>query len=52
MVKRKDKNLIRTIQESKDIRVNDPCLNMNIGKYHLPHIWDEVLFNTPGCRLK
>ena len=23
-------------------------LNQNIGKYKLNHIWDRVLFNTPG----
>ena len=25
------------------ITVNDPILNRNLGKYQLPHIWDEVL---------
>ena len=34
------------------IRVNNPSLNKNIGKYHLPHIWDEVLFNIPELKLK
>ena len=38
--------LMRTIKEALYIRVNNPSLNRNIGKYHLPHIWDEVLFNT------
>ena len=28
----------------------DPSLNRNIGKYHLPHIWDEVLFNMPELK--
>ena len=28
------------------IRVNNPSLNRKIGKYHLPHIWDEVLLNN------
>ena len=41
-----DQNLMRTIKEAMYIRVNDSSLNRNIGKYHLPHIWDEVLFNT------
>ena len=40
----------RTIKESAYIRVNNPTLNQNIGKYNLNHIWDRVLFNTP--RLK
>ena len=34
------------------IRVNDKFLNGNIGKFLLPHIWDEVLFNTPALNLK
>ena len=27
---------------------NNPTLYQNIGKYNLSHIWDRVLFNTPG----
>ena len=26
-------------------------LNRNIGKYNLNHIWDRVLFNTPGLKI-
>ena len=37
----------RTIKESIFIRVNNPTLNQNIGKYNPSHIWDRVLFNTP-----
>ena len=33
-------------------RVNDQSLNRNIGKYNLPHIWDEVLVNTAELILK
>ena len=33
-----DQNLMRTIKEALYIRVNNPFLNRNIGKYHLPHI--------------
>ena len=33
------------------IRVNNPSLNKNIGKYHLPHIWDEVLHNISELKL-
>ena len=47
-----DQNLSRTIKEALYIRVNNPSLNKNIGKYHLPHIWDEVLLNTPELKLK
>ena len=46
IVGREDHNLTRAIKEALFIRVNDPSLNRNIGKYHLPHIWDEVLNTT------
>ena len=52
IVGREDQNLMRTIKEALYIRVNDPSLNRNIGKYHLPHVWDEVLFNIPELKLK
>ena len=51
IVGREDQNLIRTIKEALYIRVSNPSLNKNIGKYHLPHIWDEVLFNTSELKL-
>ena len=47
-----DQNLSRAIKEALYIRVNNPSLNKNIGKFHLPHIWDEVLFNTSELKLK
>ena len=34
------------------IRVNNPTLNRNIGKFNLPHIWYRVLLKTPGLNLK
>ena len=46
IVGRENQNLSRAIKEALYIRVNNPSLNRNIGKYHLPHIWDEVLLNT------
>ena len=46
IVGREDQNLTRAIKEALFIRVNDPSLNRNIDKYHLPHIWDEVLHIT------
>ena len=52
IVGREDQNLCRWIKEALFIRVNNPCLNKNIGKYHLPHIWDEVLHNTSELKLK
>ena len=52
IVDRGDYNLARSINEAIFIRVNDPSLNRNIGKYQLPHIWDEVLMNSFELRLK
>ena len=50
---RENQNLMRTIKEALYIRVNNPFLNRNIGKYHLPHIWvfpsTTCSFNT--CQL-
>ena len=52
IVGREDLNQMRTIKEALYIKVNDPSLNRNVGKYHLPHVWDEVLFNTSELKLK
>ena len=52
IVGREEQNLMRAIKEALYIRVNNPSLNRNIGKHHLPHIWDEVLFNTSELKLK
>ena len=52
IVGREDQNLIRTIKEPLYVRVNNPSLNKNIGKHHLPHIWDEVLLNTSELKIK
>ena len=42
---------MRTVKEALYIRVNDPSLNKNVGKYHLSHVWDEVLFNTSELKV-
>ena len=52
IVGREDQNLIRLIKESMYRRVNNPSLNRNMDKYHLPHIWDEVLLNSKELKLK
>ena len=44
-------DITRTIKEAMYIKVNDPSLNINTGKFHLSHIRDEVLFNTPASTL-
>ena len=51
IIGREDQGLARTIKESICIRVNNPMLNRNIGKYNLNHIWDRVIFNTPGLKI-
>ena len=52
IVGREDQNLNRWIKEALFIRFNNPSLNKNIGKYHLLHIWDEVLLYTSELKLK
>ena len=52
IVGREDQNIPRAIKEAILIRSNDPSLNRNIGKYQLPHIWDEVLVKAPELKLK
>ena len=51
IIGREGHHLSRSIKESIFIRVNNPTLNNNIGKFNLPHIWDMVLINTPGINL-
>ena len=52
IVGREENNLSRLIKESIYIRVKGPSLNKNIGKFHLPHLWDEVLNNSRELKLK
>ena len=49
---REGHNLARNIKEFIFIRVYNPTLNNNIGKFNLPQTWDRVLLNTPGLNLK
>ena len=48
---REDWGLTMLTRESIYIRVNNPTLKSNIGKFNLSHIWDRVLFNTLGLKL-
>ena len=52
IVGREEQNLSRLIKESMFIRVNSPSLNKKIEKYHLPHLWDEVLIKNRELKLK
>ena len=51
-VGKEEHNINRTIKKPMFIRVNDPSLNRNLGKIQLPHIWYEVLHETPVLHLK
>ena len=42
----------RTIKETMFIWVQDPPLNRNLGKYQLPHIWDQLLHASPTLQHK
>ena len=44
-------NMARTIKEAIYIRVNNPDLNRNIGKYNLPHLWNRVLHSIPELKI-
>ena len=52
IVHREPQGITRNIKEAMFIRVDDPSLNRNIGKYKLPHIWDQILQDTPTLQLK
>ena len=52
IVGREDQGIARTIKEAILIRVSDPSLNRNIGKFQLPHIWDEVLVKSSELKFK
>ena len=43
--------MARAIKEAMYIRVNNPTLNKNIGKYNLQHLWDRVLHSTPELKI-
>ena len=51
IIGREDHGLARTIKESIFIRVNNPTLNRNVGKYNLHHKWDRVLYNTLDLKI-
>ena len=51
IIGREGHHMSRYIKESIFIRVNNPTLNNNIGKFNLPHVWDRVLINTTGLKL-
>ena len=52
IIAREGQNMARANKEAIYIRVNNPTLNRNIGKYNLPHIWNKVLFAIPELKTK
>ena len=52
IIGREGNKMARHIKEAIYIRVNNPELNRNIGKYNLPHIWDRVLYAIPELKIK
>ena len=52
IVDRESQGVTRTIKDATFIRVNDPSLNRKLGKYQLPHIWDELLQDIPALFLQ
>ena len=52
IVHRESQGVTKNIKDAMYIHVNDPSLNRNLGKYQLPHIWDQVLQDTQSLQLK
>ena len=44
-------NMARAVKEAMHIRVNNPTLNRNIGKYNLPCLWDGILHSIPELKI-
>ena len=51
IIGREGQDIIRLIKESVFIKVNNPTLNRNIGKFQPSHLWDRVLFSTPSIKV-
>ena len=51
IIGREENSMAWTIKEAMYIRMNNPTLNRNIGKYNLPHIWDRVLLTIPELKI-
>ena len=49
---REYQGVIRILKDAMFIRVHDPSLTRNPGKYQLPHIWDQVLQDMPALCLQ
>ena len=52
IVDRESHGMVKNFREVMYIRVNEPSLNRNLGKFQLPHVLDQVLQDTPTLHLK
>ena len=52
IVDRESQATVRNIKKAMYIRVNDPSLNRNLGKFQLLHVWNQVHQDTPTLHLK
>ena len=43
---------ILVLTKDGTVGVIDPSLNRNLGKFQLPHVWDQILKDTPTLHLK
>ena len=46
IIDREVQGFTRNIKEALYIKVNDPSLNRNLGKFLLPQVWDQILKDT------
>ena len=46
IVRGRSRTWLEPSKNQLNIKVNSPPMNKNIGKYHLPHIRDDILFKT------
>ena len=42
----------RNTKEAIFIHINDTSLDRNLSKHQLPHVWDNILQDTPALHLK
>ena len=52
IVDTESQSMARNIKEAMCIRANDPSLNRNVGKFHLPHVRDLIIKDSSALQLK
>ena len=51
IIGREGHKMARAVKEAMYIRVNNPTLNRNIGKYNLQHLWDGIVHSIPELKI-